>query len=272
MTAAGAAGVANGVTWPMLSVEPRRYRLRLLNGCNSRFLILKMVTNLLARRPARPALPFWQIGTDGGFLPAPVQVDQLLLGNGERADAIVDFTGLPEGTQLYLINEGPDEPFGGGVPDRDFPAADPATTGQVMKFVVGSPASSDTRMPPEQLTLPAFAPLGPPSVVRRLPLNEEDSGTLRDVGPRSALLGTLDTAGTPVHLAWHDAVTEHPAFGATEVWELHNFTEDAHPVHIHEVQFQVVNRQAFGRRARPPEPWETGYKDTWLRTQVRSRG
>jgi spore coat protein A len=128
--------VANGRTWPFLEVEPRRYRLRLLNGGNSRFLILKIVANPLATRPATAALPCWQIGADGGFLPAPVPLTQLLMGPAERADVIVDFTGLPVGTELYLINEGPDEPFGGGSPGTDFTPADPDTTGQVLKFAV----------------------------------------------------------------------------------------------------------------------------------------
>jgi spore coat protein A, manganese oxidase len=65
----GNAMLVNGRTWPTLTVEPRRYRFRILNGCNSRFLILKLVTNALARRPASAALPFWQIGAEGGFLP-----------------------------------------------------------------------------------------------------------------------------------------------------------------------------------------------------------
>src|SRR6266540_1865222 len=267
--------VVNGATWPRLDVEPRRYRLRFLNGCNSRFLILKLVTNPQTRRPARAALPFWQIGTEGGFLPAPVRLGQLLMGNAERADVIVDFTGLATGTELYLINEGPDEPFGGGEPDRDFPAAHPGITGQVMKFVVGPLAGKDTSVPPAQLTLPAFTPVGAASLTRRLSLNEEDSAVLPGVGPRAALLGTLDADGNPVHLGWDDPVTEHPALGATEVWEFHNTTEDAHPIHIHEVQFQVVNREPFGRRARPPESWESGLKDTviaypWELTRVRS--
>ncbi len=64
--------VVNGRTWPVLDVEPRRYRLRVLNGCNSRFLILKVVANPAARRPADAALGFWQLGNEGGFLPAPV--------------------------------------------------------------------------------------------------------------------------------------------------------------------------------------------------------
>ena len=73
------------------------------------------------------------------------------------------------------------------------------------------------------------------------------------------MLGTLDARRHPVPLGWDDPITENPALDPTEIWEIHNFTVDAHPIHIHEVQFQVVNRQPFDRR-RPeaPEPWETG--------------
>jgi bilirubin oxidase len=266
--------LVNGKTWPYLNVEPRRYRFRLLNGCNSRFLVLKMVANPLAERPAPAALPFWQIGTEGGFLPAPVRLNKLLMAPAERADVIVDFTGLPVGTPIYLINEGPDEPFRGGEPPGDFAAADPQTTGQVMKFVVVPLTQTDTSTPPNKLKLPKLAPLGPATFRRPVSLNEEDSATVcvqqntgkvvpcnsaRAVpfGPRAALLGTLDSA-----LMWADPITENPALGATEVWEIYNFTEDAHPIHIHLVQFQVVNRQPFEGAPRKPESWETGYKDT----------
>jgi bilirubin oxidase len=77
-------------------------------------------------------------------------------------------------------------------------------------------------------------------------------------------LGSLTADGKGNPLAWDDPVTENPALGSTEVWELHNFTEDGHPVHLHLVQFQVVNRQAFGGTPRPPEVWETGFKDTLI--------
>ncbi len=255
--------VVNGRTWPVLPVEPRRYRFRFLNGCNSRFLSLKIVSNPLAHRPARAALPFWQIGSEGGSLPNPVELDELLIGLAERFDVIVDFTGLRPGTELYLINEAPDEPFGGGRPGRDFEPADPGTTGQVMKLVVVPLASTDTSVPPDQLTLPTFTPLGAASNTRRVSLNEEDSAVLEGVGPRAALLGTVDPLGNPTHLGWDDPITENPALNATEVWEILNFTEDAHPIHIHEVMFQVVNRQRMDSSGpRPPEPWETGYKDT----------
>ncbi len=250
--------VVNGRTWPYLEVEPRRYRLRFLNGCNSRFLILKIVTDPLA--PA--ALPFWQIGAEGGFLPAPVMLDSLLMGPAERADVIVDFTGLSVGTELYLINEGPDEPFGGGTPGTDFPAADPETTGQVMKFVVVPLTGEDPSEDPAGLALPRFRPLRPARKTRQVSLNEEGSAFTGFDGPIAAKLGTLDAAGNGVALRWEDPITENPALGAIEVWEMYNFTEDAHPIHIHEVQFQVVNRQPFGGVSRPPESWETGLKDT----------
>ncbi len=254
--------VTNGRTWPVLPVEPRRYRFRFLNGCNARFLIIKIVTDPVAPRPAPSALSFWQIGSEGGFLRAPVQREQLLTAPAERADVIVDFTSIPVGTELYLINESPDEPFSGETAGRDFKPANPKTTGQVMKLVVRPLTAPDTTVPPSQLTLPAFEPLSTASHTRRLSLNEAASARLPGVGPREVLLGTLDPGGTPIPLGWDDPITENPALGATEIWELHNTTDDAHPIHIHQVQFQIVERQPAGQAARPPEPWESGFKDT----------
>ncbi len=255
--------VVNGRTWPFLEVEPRRYRFRFLNGCNSRFLVLKLVTDPLASRPAAAALPFWQLGAEGSFLPQPVELDQLLMGNAERADTVVDFTGLPPGTEIYLVNEGPDEPFGGGVVGVDYLPADPATTGQVMKFVVVPLASKDRSRPPEELRLPRFERLGPAEHVRRVSLNEEATSFPGFDGPVAALLGTVDGEGVPVPLLWMDAVTENPALHATELWEIYNFTVDAHPIHIHEVQFEVVNREPIEPGLlRLAESWEAGLKDT----------
>jgi FtsP/CotA-like multicopper oxidase with cupredoxin domain len=168
---------------------------------------------------------------------------------------------LPPGAEVILQNLAPDEPFGGGVPGVDFEPADPDTTGQVMQFRVVSAVGVDKATPPVLLALPAITPLGPASNTRQVSLNEEDSEVLEDVGPREALLGTLN-GDDPHPLAWKDAITENPALGATEVWEMYNFTADAHPIHIHEVQFQVVDRQPFEGDPRPPEANETGFKDT----------
>lgn len=252
--------VVNGRTWPELRVEPRRYRFRILNASNTRVVMLKIVTNPLAARPATPALPIWVIGADGGFLPAPTSVGSLPVAVAERYDVIVDFTGIRPGTALYLINEGPDEPFGGGSPGVDFEPADPGTTGQVMKFVVSSLASQDSSTPPDRLTLPGFSRLGNASRTRRLSLNEMMSEFFD--APVMGMLGTVNSNGTPNPLQWADPVTENPARGATETWELHNVTEDAHPIHVHLVQFEVLSRQPFDGSVRAPEAWERGTKDT----------
>ncbi len=241
--------VVNGRTWPFLEVEQRRYRFRFLNGCNSRFLILRLDNGL----------PFWQLGAEGGFLPASVELGQLLMAPAERADVIVDFSQVPAGTTVTLLNLGPDEPFGGGTPGDDFAPADPNTTGQVMQFRVVAAVGRDPSTPPERLLLPALNPLGPASQTRQLSLNEMMS-TYFD-GPAAALLGTVEN-GVAVHKMWDDPITENPTFGSTEIWELYNFTEDAHPIHIHMVQFQVVERVAANGTVRPPESWETGLKDT----------
>ncbi len=289
----GNAIVVNGRTWPYLDVEKRRYRFRFLNGSNSRFFIFKLVTGDPTARPASAALPFWQIGSEGGFLPEPVQLDQLLVAPAERADVIVDFSDIPEGSTVYLINEGPDEPFGGGVPGTDFDWADPQTTGQVMQFNVGPIVGSDTSTDPAALTLPTLTPLGAATNTRTISLNEEESVNVRVVedeygnvvldcddgeifGPTEALLATLSDDGMSTALHWGAATTEMPLLGSTEVWEIYNFTADAHPIHIHLVQFQIVNRQALvtdgeGIATQPaqlvgdpidPEQWEVGYKDT----------
>ncbi len=261
----GNAMVVNGNTWPVLDVEPRRYRFRLLNGCNSRFLILRLDNGQ----------PFWQIGAEGGFLPAPVQLTDLLMAPAERADVIVDFTGLAAGTTVTLLNLGPDEPFGGGVPGEDFEPADPGTTGLVMRFRVVSLVTPDSSTPPDQLILPAPPPVGPATVTRQVSLNELDSAVLDGVGPMAAMLGTLDD-GSGMPLGWMDEPTETPVLGTTELWEIYNFTADAHPIHLHQVQFQVVDRQLLAADEEgmamqpaelvgapmPPEPWEVGHKDT----------
>ncbi|WP_218149338.1 multicopper oxidase family protein [Streptomyces colonosanans] len=259
----GTTMVSNGRTWPVLRVEPRRYRFRFLNGCNARSLILKTVTDPVAHRPAPAALAWWQLGSEGGFLPKVVRREDVLLAPAERADVIVDFTSFPVGTELYLINEGPDAVYTGGTPGKDFAAANAKTTGQVIKFVVGPLTTADTSTPPAQLTLPHFEPLGPASRTRRVSLNEVASTRLPHVSARQVLLGTFDAQGKPKPLGWGDPVTENPAQGATEIWEIVNLTSDAHPIHIHEIQFQVVDRQAVpaGTR-RPPEAWERGFKDT----------
>ena len=97
-------------------------------------------------------------------------------------------------------------------------------------------------------------------MTRRLSLNEMASASFD--APVMGMLGTVDAAGNPNALGWGAPVTERVHRGTTETWELHNFTEDAHPIHVHLVQFQVLDRRPFGGTPRPPDPGERGFKDT----------
>jgi hypothetical protein len=237
--------VVNGVSWPSLRVAPAKYRFRLLNGCNSRFLNLALVYPEEDGEMAE--LPFVQIGAEQGFLPQPAEVltgfatpitdgkkprkqdrvpaahpqQALLMTLAERADVIVDFGNLPDGTVVRMINTAPDAPFG-GFPDEP---ADPDSTGQVMQFVVDHALwlpSDDDATNPYQLVLNAEPPVADPvAVTRQVSLNEEESeevcievdanGNVVQVpgsypedclfdddeifGPKEALLGLVDLGG-----------------------------------------------------------------------------
>jgi len=241
--------VVNGKTWPYLNVEPRRYRLRFLNGCNARFL------NMYWRESensdtAADGPTFWQIGTDGGLLDDPVSVGALLLAPAERADTIVDFSGFA-GQTLYLGNNA-NAPF----PDGD--PVDPDSNGQIMKIIVG-PADSvvDNTCDPASggCTLrqnPIVALEAPTDAVdRQLTLNESmgAGGPLIVMVNNSRWNGKEGMIGDPIpgstNLYGDTWATEMPQVGTTEVWEFINTTGDAHPIHLHLVQFQVLNRQAF---------------------------
>jgi bilirubin oxidase len=209
-----------------------------------------------------------------------VELEELLMAPAERADVIVDFGDVPEGTSIILENIGSDEPFGGGEPGIDFDPADPDSTGQVMEFRVQRTRGRDKTTPLERLILPTIAQLGSPSTTRQLSLNEEESHTVRVsedngnivldcedgevFGPTSALLGTVSLGP----LTWGYPITENPGVGDTEVWEIYNYTEDAHPIHVHLVMFQVIGRflmdgiTPIDQSTLGLEPWETGWKDT----------
>ncbi|HSK69611.1 MAG TPA: multicopper oxidase, partial [Candidatus Limnocylindria bacterium] len=267
----GDAIMVNGRTWPYLEVEPALYRLRVLNGCNSRFLLLRF---------SEP-LPVTQIGTEGGFLPdRPIIQDELLLAPAERADILVDFSALAPGQTVTLLNLGPDDPF--KTVDEIEEPADPETTGLVMQFrVVAAGEERPSASVPARL--PAIGRLTTDLPERQLALFEM-MDERADI-PIEAQLGTLRDGP----LEFFDPVTEIVRLGDTEIWTLVNLTGDAHPIHPHLVHFQVVSRVPFDAEeflddyedyleeregampmpedyalgaAEPPKAWETGWKDT----------
>jgi spore coat protein A, manganese oxidase len=207
--------VVNGKSWPYLNVEPRKYRFRLLNGSNARFYDLAF----------DDGTPFTVIGGDGAYHDAPVQTGRITISPGERVQVVVDFTGRTPGTRLLLTN-GAKAPFPSGAP------ADPRTVGQIMQFrvVVPSTLTDPSVVPANLRPNNPIVRLTNPVVKRQLTLNE----VLGAGGPLQMQLNNT---------SYRSAATERPRVGATEEWEIINLTADAHPIHLHLVHMQLLDRQ-----------------------------
>ncbi len=240
--------VVNGKIWPKQDVEPRNYRMRLLNGCDSRFMVLQLVVvNAGETDPsAGTPIPFHVIGSDQG-LGTPRQVDTLVFEPGSRYDVVVDFSDPAlAGKRVILKNLGGDAPFAGAFGSRLDPddVFHDRQTDRVMAFDVVVPLSAvPDRFDPS--SLPGYGGVGGASTTRRVALFE---GT-DEFGRLQPLLGTVgsDLSGTDVARArtWSQGATETPALDSTEIWEIYNFTADAHPVHLHLVNFEILDRQHF---------------------------
>ncbi|MEG3616210.1 multicopper oxidase domain-containing protein [Isoptericola haloaureus] len=242
--------VVNGTIWPKADVEPRNYRMHLLNGCDSRFLVTQFVAvDPGVTDPTDPSagtpLPFWVIGSDQG-LGTPAQTDTLVIEPGGRYDVVVDFSQVPANSRVIMKNLGGDAPFGGAFgggldPDDLFPDRQ---TDRIMAFDVVVPLSGvpDTF---DANNLPGYQGPTDEATTRRVALFE---GT-DEFGRLQPLLGTVadDVSGTNVATAstWFQPPTETPSAGATEIWEVYNFTADAHPIHLHLVNFEILDRQDF---------------------------
>ena len=268
--------MVNGNTWPFQTVQQRRYRFRLLNGCQSRFLILDF--------SQIPGVEVWQIGNEGGFLAAPVNLtadngNRLLLGLAERADLVVDFTDCAGGAPCpgerragravrrrspgSGLREGRSREHrpGAGVPRR--------AGGRARSHDAAAVPEAPAADPADRWVDPAAGAAGADVGALRGRPRRGPAGH-RHRGPESPRTCTAESR------RWMDPVTENPTPGATEVWEYYNATADAHPMHIHEVLFQVVNRQGLALddegevvqpiqvvgTPTPPEPGEIGWKDT----------
>ncbi|AIF52929.1 multicopper oxidase family protein [Pelosinus sp. UFO1] len=205
--------MVNGRVWPNLDVERRQYRFRILNGSNTRTYNLKLSNGQ----------EFIQIGSDGGFLPFPVTLTQLLLSPAERAEILIDFSKLSPGIKVIVTNDAK-SPFPNG------PAPDPKTVGQIMQFtVLDTPVVPSAQLPAELNKIPVLTPNVPKKI---LTLNVVGDATM----PTELLLdGQM----------WEAPTSELPIVGSTVEWEIVNLTNGAHPIHVHSIQFQIANRQAF---------------------------
>ncbi|HRI58435.1 MAG TPA: multicopper oxidase domain-containing protein [Saprospiraceae bacterium] len=233
--------LVNGMTWPYLDVEPRQYRLRLLNGSDSRFYFFEFKT------AADGVVPFLQIGTDDGLLRNPVPLNNLLLGPGERADILIDFAVVGGNTPVTLYNYGPDEPFGGdpeGITDNDLDNDLTRPTAQLMRFNVTLPLNPNvptTNFTPTSVLRPVIEQLNTP-VSRKVVLFEGRDAYCR-LRPQ---LGILDeNSEINGSLMWDEEITENPDLNAVEYWDIYNTTADAHPMHLHLVSFQILDRTTF---------------------------
>lgn len=225
----GNAMLCNGKLFPYMDVEPRRYRFRLVNAANTRFFDLSLSRG-----------SFHQIASDQGLLPAPLERTRVELYPAERADVVIDFSGL-DGQSVQLRHQ-----------------AD-----AIMEFRVRDKGRADTSKLSASLRPVPRIDIASSVRERMLTLGEQD-----------------DSGGNPMMMlldgkSWSDPVTEKPKQNSTEIWSFVNITGDTHPVHLHLVRFQVLDRRPFDiftwnahrtvkytGPARPPASHEMGWKDT----------
>jgi spore coat protein A len=245
--------LVNGKVWPFLDVEPRLYRLRILNGCNARILNLDI-----------GGAPFWQIGAEGGLFDIPVAMRRMVLAPAERADVIVDFRRFA-GATVSMKNHRPRRPVSNPAPALE----------AVMQIRVGTKVTqAGPDSVPAKLAGGRKADLPGPVATRYITLNE--------VEPEEAQWSLNLSAAR-----FDDPPTETPRAGSIEDWVYINLTGDTHPMHLHLVTFQVIGRTPFDAKAyaatyggehgvpggidpspfatgpmQPPAPEERGFKDT----------
>jgi FtsP/CotA-like multicopper oxidase with cupredoxin domain len=260
----------NGVLWPKEVVEPRNYRLRLLNGTDSRFMQLEMrLVDVGVTDPAAGSvIPFQVIGSDQGLAGAATEVTSLLFEPGSRYDVVVNFKDF-EGKRVIMTNILGDAPFGGELPEIPAPEECVDATGgdvfcnrrtdRVMAFDVEATLGYFSSAAKVADPGDKFAPAAIADARRWVPNTNTVTRTRKvalfegtdEFGRLQPLLGTaeptVDAMGNTVNgaIAWHMPTTENPGLGDTEIWEIYNATGDAHPIHLHLVNFEILNREGY---------------------------
>jgi len=221
----GDVATVNGKAWPNLAVDRGKYRFRVFNGSQARFYNFRFESG-------GSVLDFFQIGTDGGLLNRPVRLSSLLLAPGERADLVVDFAPLSAGAKVILTNDAA-EPF---------PNGDPSGVPQIMQFTV-----TQARGWTKPLTILRDLRANTAPITRLAGLKVDKTRSISLVEVHDA------TTGEPTMVLMNNRNFMDPAGKITvksnslEQWEFINTTVDAHPMHVHFAQFQVLNRQSFDR-------------------------
>lgn len=234
----GDTNVVNGKVWPYLDVEPRKYRFRILNASNRREYIMSLSNDG----------EFIQIGTDGGLLQEPVTLSSFKIMPAERIDVVIDFSQY-EGQKIILRNSAQDSPTPG--------------TEMVMRFNVVKPLLGE-----DTSVVPSILRMG----------HEPNINTVKR--ERTVSFGSLtDHYNRPLltinNMMWADPTTEKPELDTVEIWNLINPMVLSHPIHIHLIQFKIIDRRPFDvetfnatgelvftGEAVPPHEYETGFKDT----------
>jgi FtsP/CotA-like multicopper oxidase with cupredoxin domain len=237
----GSAAYVNGVRTPSVNVDSALYRVRVLGAANARIFRLGLSNER----------PITLIGTDGGLLDAPIELPHMDLSTGERADLLLDFSGLAVGTRVTLQSLAFVSPYrgmggmGGGM-GRGMGGGGALPQGSAMdllEFVVTRSVREPVRIPSKLSSLPAI-----------------DSGAVskeRVFHFRSAMM-QHSINGNAFDM---ERIDERVPFGATERWVFVNDAPFPHPVHMHAVQFRIASREG-GRNQL--YPWERGWKDTVL--------
>jgi blue copper oxidase len=222
--------IVNGATTPFHNVDTRWYRFRLLNGSTAR------VYNLALSNGADMNV----IGNDGGLLSVPTKVKEILLAPGERADVLINFTGLAIGSEVSLIS-------------KTFNGSNVQGLQQfnIMKFIVGAIVTDTFQLPSKLSTITTLASANA-SKTRSFDVSVAPGGGMG----RRELMHTIN--GKKFDMARIDETVQA---GATEIWEFKNLGDDLHPIHLHAVQFQILART--GGRALLIA-LESGWKDTVL--------
>lgn len=202
--------IVNGETWPNMNVKQGQYRFRILDGSNSRFYSLSFSNGMA----------FTMIGTEGGYLKAAAKLTSKDIAPGERLDILVDFSNVPVGTKIILKNTAPTAS---------------GDTAQIMQFTVTDQQGFTPKTLPQNLnpTLSGDFPTLPS------PQNQRTLTLVEVAGTQTASMLLLDGQ------RFDAPVSETPKLGDTEDWTIINPTMNAHPIHLHLVQFQIMKRQTF---------------------------